>query len=72
VCVFDSSHFPSSLFIFVSVLIAPELFARDGVNSKASDVYAFGIVCWEIVARSAPWKGKPLEMVMALVRESKK
>jgi hypothetical protein len=51
------------------ILIAPELFEPDGEIAKASDVYAFAIVCWEIVARSAPWEGRPLAMVKTWVSE---
>ena len=36
--------------------MAPELF-KEKVYSKASDVYAYGIVLWEIVSRETPFDG---------------
>lgn len=37
--------------------MAPELF-DDAANSEASDVYATGIVFWELAARRLPYEGK--------------
>lgn len=63
------SFFSLIYFHSFSHLIAPELFRPRGVNSKASDVYAFAIVCWEIVARSAPWKGNIQTLIMNWVSQ---
>ena len=37
--------------------IAPEIL-RGGQLGKASDVYAFGVVCWELLTWQRPWAGK--------------
>lgn len=37
--------------------------------SKASDVYAFGIIAWALLTRDDPYKGLPLALVASNVRE---
>ena len=50
--------------------MAPELF-EENVYSKASDVYAYGIVLWEIVSREIPFKNKIDCQIMRLVCDKK-
>lgn len=35
--------------------MAPETF-RDNLNTRASDVYSFGLIIWEILFREIPFK----------------
>jgi hypothetical protein len=46
--------------------IAPELFVGEHTkHTKESDIFAFGVVCWEISARREPWthlKGNQLNL----------
>eukprot|EP00793_Prasinoderma_coloniale_P005953 PRCOL_00004427-RA len=37
--------------------MAPEMFSQGVAASPASDVYALGMVLWELVARQCPWDG---------------
>ena len=46
--------------------MAPELFEQN-TYSKASDVYAYGIVLWEIVSREIPFRGKTSIQIGRLV-----
>ena len=50
--------------------MAPELF-EESVYSKASDVYAYGIVLWEIVSREIPFKNKTDCQIMRSVCDKK-
>ena len=44
---------------------APELFGENPRNSKEADVYSFGVILWELGARSTPFKGKTSLFAMA-------
>lgn len=46
--------------------LSPENLAGAG-PSTGSDVYAFGIVCWEVVTGAVPWQGESLESIMKKV-----
>ena len=46
--------------------MAPELFDST-VSSKATDVYAAGIVLWEVAARKLPYEGKNASQIMRTV-----
>ena len=49
--------------------LAPEICEGIDSHSKASDVYAFGIIMWEVLTREVPWKdSKPWEIVQ-LIKE---
>ena len=50
--------------------MAPELFEQNSY-SKASDVYAYGIVLWEIVSRQKPFSDKKPIQIMRLVCDRK-
>ena len=42
---------------------APELFKRKAVPTKASDVYSYGMVLWEITSRQIPFKDATSEVI---------
>ena len=49
--------------------LAPEICEGSDSHSKASDVYSFGIVMWEVLSGEIPWKdSKPWEIVQ-LIKE---
>lgn len=50
--------------------MAPELF-QGATNSPSSDVYAFGIVLYEVYSRSEPYEGEDPEQVLRLVVDDK-
>jgi len=58
------NHFPFSL-------VAPELFDGEK-NSKESDVYAFGMVCFEIITRRIPFQDLPQYQLYKLISEGKR
>ena len=44
--------------------LAPELFKKhEGVISRASDMFAYGVLIWEIVTMRQPWDGMSLDTV---------
>jgi len=51
---------------------APELFGLKPKPSKASDVYAFAIILWEIAARTVPYEGVELEEVKSCVKQGER
>ena len=51
---------------------APELFGLEPKTSKASDVYAFAIILWEIAARATPYEGVELEKVKSCVKQGER
>ena len=48
--------------------MSPELLLGEP-NSAASDIYALGITCWEVYARSDPYEGEEFEEVLAAVKD---
>ncbi len=46
--------------------MAPEVLRGDDFDDK-SDVYAFGVILWELVTRTVPWEGKSLAQLVGLV-----
>ena len=44
---------------------APEVF--DDMPTTASDVYSFGIVCWELLSGDRPWAGKSDTAILGAV-----
>lgn len=36
---------------------APEIF-QGGIYSEKADVYAYGVILWELLTREKPWDGK--------------
>lgn len=51
--------------------MAPEVFRAEGY-SKASDVYSFGMVLWEMIMRRVPFKDYTAFQVMAEVGYARK
>ncbi len=50
--------------------MAPELFTPEGKNSKATDVYSYAIVLWELCnPGKMPYEGKRKEVVPTLVKD---
>mmetsp|Transcript_28762 Transcript_28762/g.81107 ORF Transcript_28762/g.81107 Transcript_28762/m.81107 type:complete len:526 (+) Transcript_28762:3905-5482(+) len=47
--------------------MAPELLRREAVNSVATDVYAFGIMLFEIYSRKEPYEGEDCDEVLKQV-----
>jgi serine/threonine protein kinase len=64
-CDFDESRFehidPKFEYSSRSLYLAPETFQRSSGYSTASDIYSFGIVLWELLTRSKPYKHLALE-----------
>jgi len=53
--------------------MAPELFDVNGKNTKQSDIYSFGIVCFEIASRKLPWAHiKPVHSIGTIVQKGKR
>jgi serine/threonine protein kinase len=48
--------------------MAPELLEGEE-SSVLSDMYAFGITCWEVYARSDPYEGEKVDEVLAGVKD---
>jgi len=59
---------------------APEVFARshlptlvpDPEEEKKADVFAFGVVAWELMTREVPWDDTPNEQIEVRVRSGKR
>jgi serine/threonine protein kinase len=51
--------------------MAPELLRAESSNTSSSDVYAFGIVLWEIYARKDPYEGEDSEVVIDQICDPK-
>jgi serine/threonine protein kinase len=47
---------------------APELMSLKPKYSPASDVYAFGVVCWETICMRLPYRGSSLQDIRAEVK----
>ncbi|GMH43382.1 hypothetical protein BSKO_11304 [Bryopsis sp. KO-2023] len=57
---------------FGSVGAMPPELLKDGVLSPAADVYSFGIVLWELLAGSTPYKGKNHQTIVVDVVEGRR
>jgi serine/threonine protein kinase len=52
--------------------MAPELFEPEAKYTKASDIYSFGMVLWEIASRKPPWsKAHNFCAIMFLISQGK-
>jgi serine/threonine protein kinase len=51
---------------------APELMSLRPKYSAASDVYAFGVVCWETICMRLPYIGSALQDIRAEVKEGRR
>lgn len=53
--------------------MAPELFAEeDAKSTKASDVFSYGVVLWELGSRKIPFENSRNEAVSRLVEKGKR
>lgn len=48
--------------------MAPEVLSPGAKNTKESDVYSFGMVLWELGARTSPFSGKSNDRVVDIVK----
>ena len=51
--------------------MAPELLRGEMNNSTASDVYAFGVILFEVYSRRDPYEGEDAHEVLRLVADKK-
>ena len=51
--------------------MAPELIKCETLNTKASDVYAFGILIFEVFSRKQPYAGEDKNEVLKLIADNK-
>ena len=49
--------------------MAPELLRRESSNTPASDIYAFGIILYEVYSRKIPYEGEEAGEVLSLVAD---
>src|SRR4030095_13151286 len=47
--------------------MAPELFHQEPVFSRKSDIYAYGMILWEIASRNIPYKSHHLPEIIGLL-----
>jgi len=52
--------------------MAPELFEDSPIYSEASDVYAFGVVIWEILTGKKPFEGRNQAQIARLTEQGKR
>lgn len=52
--------------------MAPELLRAHSTFSKSVDVYAFGVVAWEVAARKVPFDGLDPEAIVQRVTEGER
>ena len=48
--------------------MAPELLEREACNTLASDIFAVGVVFWELLSLERPWKDRADEKIKELLR----
>lgn len=51
--------------------MAPELLRGETPNTKASDIYSFGIILYECYSRKDPYEGEKTREVLAQVKDPK-
>jgi len=49
--------------------MAPELLSHESSNNEMSDIYAFGILLYELYSRKNPYEGEDYEEVLRLVQD---
>lgn len=54
-----------------SFWMAPELLRGESANSTASDVYALGVILYEVYSRKDPYEGEDAQEVLRLVADKK-
>ena len=59
-----------SFFVGTLHYIAPEMILNEKHVTCSVDVYAFGVVLWEMFARSYPYRGTPLKFVIESMKVS--
>ena len=54
---------PGARFLFCLLIQAPEVM-MEGKQSRAADVYSFGLTLWELITGGSPYKGRYLELCL--------
>ena len=65
----ETSGRDSDLFYGTAKWAAPELCQEHFEPTSHSDVFAFGIIVWEVVTRKKPYEGKDVNISAASIRK---